>query len=127
MGFQKILQDYILNTSVDGIQRVFFPVGNEAPGKYFRLVWLLAWLLSTIYMTKQITDIFKQYFQSGIRKDAGTTFKDSKLDFARKNSKETRSKLETILSIDWIHEVKPRTKDPATEDSMKPGTIERAP
>ena len=35
-----------------------------------------------------------------IGKDDGSTFEDVKLDFACKNSIETRSKLETILSID---------------------------
>ena len=33
-------------------------------------------------------------------KDDGSTFEDVKLDFACKNSIETRSKFETVLSID---------------------------
>ena len=63
MGIHQALQDFIINTSVGGIRRVFFPVGSGVPAKYFRLLWFLAWAASAAFMTKQITNIFHQYLQ----------------------------------------------------------------
>ena len=54
MALYQIFKDFIQNTSVGGIQRVFHPVGNQPPAKYFRLVWLLSWLAAASYMTYQI-------------------------------------------------------------------------
>ena len=59
------LNDFVLNFSSHGFQRIFYPIGSKPTkvSKFFRLVWFFAWGSAAVVMMYQMGETFQQFLR----------------------------------------------------------------